>query len=132
MNETEAVAKAPAHPQTLGRTAWLALTVLSSLNLLNYADRYVISSLLPTLQKPVEEGGLALTDGESGWLYSAFILVYTPTKFWQSPLMKSLNGQATSGSTAKRIAIWTKVIKSKERGSSPKKNCLSPNISDKT
>ena len=64
MNETEAVAKAPAHPQTLGRTAWLALTVLSSLNLLNYADRYVISSLLPTLQKPVEEGGLALTDGE--------------------------------------------------------------------
>jgi MFS family permease len=79
MNQTEAVAKAPAHPQTLGRSAWLALTVLSSLNLLNYADRFVISSLLPTLQKPVEEGGLALTDGESGWLYSAFILVYTLT-----------------------------------------------------
>ncbi len=66
-------------PRSLGRTAWMALTVLSSLNLLNYADRYVISSLLPTLQKPAAEGGLGLTDGQSGWLYSAFILVYTLT-----------------------------------------------------
>ena len=71
----------PAHAgsATIGRQAWLALAVLSSLNLLNYADRFVVSSLLPTLQKPVEQGGLALTDAESGWLYSAFILVYTAT-----------------------------------------------------
>ncbi|NBX24994.1 MAG: MFS transporter [Planctomycetes bacterium] len=61
----------------LGRQAWLALAVLSSLNLLNYADRFVISSLLPMLQRPEAQGGLALTDGQSGWLYSAFILVYT-------------------------------------------------------
>ena len=66
-----------ANGASLGRTAWLALAVLSSLNLLNYADRYVISSLLPALQKPVAEGGLGLSDGQSGWLYSAFILVYT-------------------------------------------------------
>ena len=64
---------------TLGRQAWLALAVLSSLNLLNYADRFVISSLLPVLQKPEADGGLGLTDGQSGWLYSAFILVYTLT-----------------------------------------------------
>jgi predicted MFS family arabinose efflux permease len=66
-------------PSTVGRQAWLALAVLSSLNLLNYADRFVVSSLLPMLQKPVEQGGLALDDAESGWLYSAFILVYTAT-----------------------------------------------------
>ena len=65
--------------RTLGRQAWLALAVLSSLNLLNYADRFVISSLLPVLQKPEADGGLGLTDGQSGWLYSAFILVYTLT-----------------------------------------------------
>ena len=68
-----------AAPATIGRQAWLALVVLSALNLLNYADRFVVSSLLPTLQKPIDQGGLALTDGESGWLYSAFILVYTAT-----------------------------------------------------
>lgn len=42
----------------VGRQAWLALGVLSGLNLLNYADRFVVSSLLPMLQKPASEGGL--------------------------------------------------------------------------
>jgi len=60
----------------LGKPAWIALTTLSLLNLLNYADRYVIGSLLPFLQKPETEGGLAITDSQGGWLYSAFILVY--------------------------------------------------------
>ncbi|MFM7807840.1 MAG: MFS transporter, partial [Planctomycetota bacterium] len=61
----------------MGRQAWLTLGVLSGLNLLNYADRFVVSSLLPMLQKPAAEGGLGLDDTQSGWLYSAFILVYT-------------------------------------------------------
>lgn len=59
------------------RQAWIALATLSSLNLLNYADRFVISSLLPFLQKPQAEGGLGLDDAQSGWLHSAFILAYT-------------------------------------------------------
>ncbi len=59
------------------RQAWIALATLSSLNLLNYADRFVISSLLPFLQRPQAEGGLGLDDAESGWLHSAFILAYT-------------------------------------------------------
>ena len=77
---SSASSHAPAHastPATVGRQAWLALAVLSSLNLLNYADRFVVSSLLPMLQRPVDQGGLALDDAQSGWLYSAFILVYT-------------------------------------------------------
>jgi predicted MFS family arabinose efflux permease len=64
---------------TVGREAWVALGVLTTLNLLNYADRYIISSLLPVLQKPLEQGGLGLSVSQSGWLYSAFILVYTLT-----------------------------------------------------
>ena len=79
MSDTPTMPRAARAPATIGRQAWLALAVLSCLNLLNYADRFVVSSLLPTLQKPVEQGGLALTDAESGWLYSAFILVYTIT-----------------------------------------------------
>lgn len=61
----------------ISRPAWIALATLSFLNLLNYADRFVVSSLVPLLQKSVADGGLALTASESGWLYSSFILVYT-------------------------------------------------------
>jgi predicted MFS family arabinose efflux permease len=61
------------------RAPLLALLTLSALNLLNYADRYVVSSLVPFLQRSLGEGGLGLTDSQSGWLYSAFILVYMAT-----------------------------------------------------
>lgn len=71
--------RAPTTHGSVGRQAWLALGILSGLNLLNYADRFVVSSLLPMLQKPAAEGGLGLDDTQSGWLYSAFILVYTVT-----------------------------------------------------
>ncbi|MCE9619850.1 MAG: MFS transporter [Planctomycetes bacterium] len=61
------------------RAPMVALVTLSCLNLLNYADRFVVSSLVPFLERPVAEGGLALTSSQSGWLYSAFILVYMAT-----------------------------------------------------
>ena len=57
----------------------IALVTLSLLNLLNYADRYVVSSLVPFLEKSIDQGGLALTHTQSGWLYSAFIVVYMIT-----------------------------------------------------
>jgi MFS family permease len=58
------------------RAPMIALITLSLLNLLNYVDRYVVSSLVPFLEKSIDQGGLALTHAQSGWLYSAFIVVY--------------------------------------------------------
>ena len=58
------------------RAPMIALITLSLLNLLNYVDRYVVSSLVPFLEKSIDQGGLALTHAQSGWLYSAFIAVY--------------------------------------------------------
>ena len=58
------------------RAPMIALVTLSLLNLLNYVDRYVVSSLVPFLEKPIDQGGLALTHVQSGLLFSAFLVVY--------------------------------------------------------
>jgi len=60
----------PSHPVT----AWAALAILSGLNLFNYLDRYVMSSVLTPLQKE-----LRLDDGDAGWAVSAFMLGYFVT-----------------------------------------------------
>jgi MFS family permease len=52
-------------------TAWSTLAILSALNLLNYLDRYVMSSVLTPMQKE-----LGLSDGAAGWTASAFMLGY--------------------------------------------------------
>jgi MFS family permease len=57
--------------------AWMTLALLTGLNLLNYADRYVMSSVITPLQKD-----LALTDQDAGWAASAFMLGY----FFSAPL----------------------------------------------
>lgn len=62
-----------------GRSALMALGVLSALNLVNYIDRYLLSSLITLLEKPESEGGFHLTDTQGGFLYSAFMIVYTVT-----------------------------------------------------
>ncbi len=53
------------------RTAWITLAILSGLNLLNYLDRYVMSAVLTPMQKE-----LHLSDGDGGWIASAFMLGY--------------------------------------------------------
>lgn len=53
------------------RARWYALIVLTSINLLNYADRYIFSALAPALQKD-----LGFSDTQLGLLGSAFILAY--------------------------------------------------------
>jgi MFS family permease len=53
------------------RTAWWTLAILSALNMFNYLDRYVMSSVLPPMQKE-----LGLSDGDAGWAASAFMLGY--------------------------------------------------------
>jgi MFS family permease len=55
------------------RVAWLSLGTLSLLNLLNYVDRYIVSSLVETLKK----SEMHLSDAQAGLLMTAFISVYT-------------------------------------------------------
>jgi len=54
------------------RSGSLALIILTGLNVLNYADRYVGAAVLPLLLSD-----LSLSDAEGGILQSAFIVVYT-------------------------------------------------------
>jgi predicted MFS family arabinose efflux permease len=54
------------------RSGSLALIVLTGLNALNYADRYVGAAVLPLMLS-----GLSLSDAEGGILQSAFIVVYS-------------------------------------------------------
>jgi MFS family permease len=53
--------------------AWL-LTILTGLNLFNYLDRFVLSSVLPEVQKD-----LGLNDDQGGTLATAFMLGYFVT-----------------------------------------------------
>jgi predicted MFS family arabinose efflux permease len=54
-----------------GVRAWATLGLLAAVNLLNYADRYVLAGVLPLVQR--EFGS---TDAELGVLSSSFLLVY--------------------------------------------------------
>lgn len=51
--------------------ARFAFTVLLTINILNYADRYVLSAILPDIKK-----AFGMTDFQSGLLISSFLLVY--------------------------------------------------------
>lgn len=70
---------APAHGRLrdAGRPALVALGVLAALNLLNYIDRYLISSLIPMILEPPDKGGLGITKAEAGFVGAAFMIVYT-------------------------------------------------------
>jgi MFS family permease len=50
---------------------YLGLAFLTGLNLLNYLDRYVLASVVPPLKAELQ-----LTDGQIGWLTSAFLIGY--------------------------------------------------------
>jgi MFS transporter, Spinster family, sphingosine-1-phosphate transporter len=54
------------------RTAWVALVVLTLVNLVNYMDRYVV----PGVGESLQHSELHLTDSQFGALTSAFFLVY--------------------------------------------------------
>lgn len=61
----------------LPRSAVLTIAALTGVNLFNYIDRFVISSLFTSLEKPEAAGGLGLTKDQQGLLFSAFIIVYS-------------------------------------------------------
>lgn len=54
------------------RSAVQALAILTAINLLNYLDRYLVPPLVPDLK-----GAMGLSDAEVGWLWPAFMIVYT-------------------------------------------------------
>lgn len=66
---TAARGKAPARPSR--GQAWFAFTILFIINILNYANRYVLPAILPKVQ-----ADLGLTEFEAGLLGSSFLLVY--------------------------------------------------------
>jgi MFS family permease len=53
------------------RSAWITLAILFGLNMLNYADRYVMSGVLTPMEKELRFG-----DSYAGWAASAFMLGY--------------------------------------------------------
>jgi MFS transporter, Spinster family, sphingosine-1-phosphate transporter len=58
-------------PISNAAAAWWTLAILSGLNLFNYLDRYVMSSVLTPMQKE-----LSLNDEYAGWAASAFMIGY--------------------------------------------------------
>lgn len=55
-------------------TPFWTLFLLTGLNLVNYFDRAVLTSVLPLIQ--AKSGGLGLNDSQGGWLGTAFMLGY--------------------------------------------------------
>jgi len=54
-----------------GRQAGFAFTILLVVNILNYADRYVLSAILPSIKHDFH-----MSDFEGGLLISSFLIVY--------------------------------------------------------
>ncbi len=69
---TERPPHGEAMPAPAARTAWVALVVLTLVNLVNYMDRYVV----PGVGESLQHSELHLTDSQFGALTSAFFLVY--------------------------------------------------------
>lgn len=56
--------------------ARFAFTILLIINILNYADRYVLPSILSKIQASPQAGGLGLSDFQAGLIGSSFLFVY--------------------------------------------------------
>jgi len=80
--------------RTVRRASMVSLGVLTGVNLLNYLDRYVVSALLPALQR----APMGLDDFQLGTLMSAFLIVYLLT----APIFGRLGDR---GSRTRPIAI---------------------------
>src|SRR4030042_2666205 len=53
------------------RYAYYVFIILFIIYMIDYADRYVVSGLIPFLKAPLTEGGLAFSDRDCGLLVSA-------------------------------------------------------------
>lgn len=88
----------PGAPSPLPRAGW-ALAVLTAMNLLNYIDRYV-----PSAVKEPLKADLHLTDAETAWPLTAFVVVY----MLASPLFGGLADRfARRHVIAAGVALWS-------------------------
>src|SRR5258708_23664011 len=62
--------------QTTRAQARFTFTILLIINILNYADRYVLPAILRKIQASPQLGGLGLTDFQAGLIGSSFLVVY--------------------------------------------------------
>src|SRR5262249_13139315 len=84
-------------PMIQGRYAILAL--LTALNLINYIDRFLVMAVAPRIQTSLD-----LSDGEIGWVTSAFMLGY----FVTSPLFGYLGDRVPRKLLiAGGVAVWS-------------------------
>lgn len=80
-------------------TPFWTLFILTGLNLFNYFDRYVLSAVLPSVQRD-----LGLTDSQNGWLGTAFMLGY----FVTSPIFGYLGDRSSrKWLIAVGIFVWS-------------------------
>jgi MFS transporter, Spinster family, sphingosine-1-phosphate transporter len=68
---TEVIKNKRGHIKPSRGQAGFALTILLAVNILNYADRYVLSAVLPAIQREFH-----MTDFQGGLLISSFLIVY--------------------------------------------------------
>lgn len=93
-----AAADAPSVPKAM-KGSLFAVVILTGMNLLNYLDRYVPSAVKPLFQKD-----LGLTDAQTAWPLTAFIVVYMLT----SPLFGAMADRfPRKGLVAAGVALWS-------------------------
>lgn len=86
-------------PSFSSRTRWIALIVLTGINLLNYIDRFIFSALLPAIK-----ADLKFTDTELGILGSAFLFAYV----FASPLFGWLGDRSgRSRIMSVGVGVWS-------------------------
>ncbi len=86
--------------RTLRRASVVSLSVLTGVNLLNDLDRYVVSALLPALQR----APMGLDDFQLGTLMSGFLIVYLLT----APIFGRLGDRASrTRPIAIGVLIWS-------------------------
>ena len=79
--------------------AYVALFILTLLNLLNYVDRFIFAALIPYIKQDT-----GYSDQQLGWVGSAFTIVYTVC----SPAFGYLGDRYRRGRLiAFGIAIWS-------------------------
>ncbi len=83
----------------VARRAGLTLTALTLINVMNYVDRYVLTAVLPSIQRE-----LGLNDTQAGQLGTAFIVVY----FVASPFFGLIGDRrARKNWLAFGIGLWS-------------------------
>ena len=90
MNAPDVPAEASAASRPLPQGATFAIAVLTAMNLLNYLDRFV-----PSAVKDLFKGDLGLTDAETSYPLTAFVVVY----MLASPLFGALSDRMSRKGT---------------------------------